>query len=106
MEWRSPFDEALAVSGPPAVFTLDHQGRLGLDEARSRESWCRVGDPGELERCHCLFTDQATGFVQYVLVTSVRLFTEHPRAATQRFSSEEEAMEALAALGPIPVRRS
>ena len=55
MEWRSPFDETMAESGPAAVFTLDHCGRLGVDEARTRETWCRVGGPDVRQVCHCLF---------------------------------------------------
>lgn len=104
IEWRSPFDEALAQSGTPAVFTLDHTGRLGLDEARTRETWCRVGGPDVREACHCLFTDNATGFVQYVFVTSPAFYREHPRATTERFPSYSEAIDALKVLGPLPVR--
>ena len=105
MEWRSEFDRVLAMQGPPAVFTLDHTGRLGVDEARTRESWCRVGEVGGLEPCHCLFTDRATGFVQYVLVTAVALFEAHPRASVVRYESEAAALAALGALGPIPLVR-
>ena len=103
-EWRSPFDEVMATQGPPAVFTLDHTGRLGIDEARTRETWCRVGGPDGREDCHCLFRDRATGFVQYVLVTSVNFYTEHPRADTVRYSSAEEALAALERLGPMPIQ--
>ena len=105
MEWRSPFDETMATEGPPAVFTLDHSGRLGVDEARTRETWCRVGGTDLREPCHCLFTDIETGFVQYVFVTSPAFFRDHPRATTQRFPSAAEALDALRAIGPVPVRR-
>lgn len=105
MEWRSDFDRVLATQGPPAVFTLDHAGRLGVDEARTRESWCRVGEVGGVEACHCLFTDRATGFAQYVLVTAVALFEEHPRALVVRYESAAEALSALDAIGPVPVAR-
>ena len=105
MEWRSPFDRALAELGPPAVFTLDHSGRLGMDEARTRESWCRIGDLGHREACHCLFTDTATGFVQYVFVTAPSLYRDHPRASTARYSTAAEALAAIEALGPVPVVR-
>lgn len=106
MEWRSPFDEAMAESGSPAVFTLDHNGRLGVDEARTRETWCRVGGPDVREACHCLFTDKATGFVQYVFVTSPAFYRDHPRATTERFDSYSDALAALSALGPLPVRKA
>ena len=105
MEWRSPFDRVLAELGPPAVFTLDHSGRLGMDEARTRESWCRVGDVGPREACHCLFTDTATGFVQYVFVTAPTLYRHHPRASTVRYATAAEAFAVLEALGPVPVVR-
>ena len=103
-EWRSPFDEVMAESGPPAVFTMDHGGRLGIDEARTRETWCRVGGPDGREECHCLFRDRATGFVQYVLVTAVNFYEAHPRADTVRYATEEEALSALAKLGPMPIQ--
>jgi len=105
VEWRSPFDRALAEFGPPAVFTLDHAGRLGLDEARTRESWCRIGDLGPREACHCLFTDTATGFVQYVFVTASSLYRRHPRASTARYPTAEDAFAVIDALGPIPLVR-
>jgi hypothetical protein len=105
-EWRSPFDQAMAESGPAAVFTLDHGGRLGIDEARTRETWCRLAGPDGREACHCLFRDRATGFVQYVLVTAVNFYEAHPRADTVRYSSAEEAMSALAQLGPMPIQNA
>ena len=104
MDWRSPFDQVLAEQGPPAIFTVDAWGRLGVDEARTRETWCRVGKSPERSVCHCLFTDRATGWVQYVLVTAEAFCVDHPRADIQRFDSEDAALQALAALGPLPVR--
>ncbi len=105
MDWRSPFDQALAECGPPAVFTVDAWGRLGVDEARTRETWCRVGESPQRSPCHCLFTDQATGWVQYVLVTAEAFCRNHPRADIQRFESEEAALRALDGLGSLPVRK-
>jgi hypothetical protein len=106
MDWRSPFDEEMATNGPPAVFTVDAKGRLGVDEARTRETWCRVGGMPERGECHCLFMDTATGWVQYVLVTSEDLCRDHPRASIEHFESEQQALDALAALGPLPSRSS
>jgi hypothetical protein len=100
--WRSLFDEAMAAHGPPAIFCLDHKGRLGLDEARSRESWSRLGCGGEFEHCHCVFEDRATGWHQYVLATSALLCGGHPRAAVHRFETMEQALAFLSGLGPIP----
>ena len=104
--WRSPFDEVLANAGPPAVFTLDHKGRLGVDEARPRESWTRIGDIGDLVPCHCLFEDRATGWHQYVLVTAEALCTDHPRAKVHRFPSAEAALSTLETMGGVAIRRA
>ena len=106
MDWRSPFDREMAMRGPPAIFTVDAKGRLGVDEARTRETWCRVGVEPERAECHCLFTDRETGWVQYVLVTSEDFCRDHPRALIQRFETEAAAFEALAALGPLPTRKT
>lgn len=102
--WRSLFDEAMAETGPPAVFTLDHKGRLGLDEARSRESWSRLEAGGDFEHCHCVFEDLATGWHQYVLATSALLCEAHPRARVHRFETMEKALAFLDSLGSIPTR--
>ena len=103
--WRSPFDEVLAEDGPAAVFTLDHKGRLGVDEARTRESWTRISSVGEFAHCHCLFEDLATGWHQYVLVTSPELCRDHPRARVHQFPSAEAALDALSAMGEVAIRR-
>ena len=48
IEVQSPFDAAMIEEGPPAVFTIDEDGRLSLDDMRTREHWCRV----DAELCH------------------------------------------------------
>ena len=106
ISWRSNFDEEMASHGPPAVFTLDHRDRLGLDEARTREAWTRVGSGGVHLCCHCLFEDKETGWHQYVLVTSALLCASHPRAIIHRFDDAEAALGALNAMGSVPIRRS
>ena len=105
ISWRSNFDEDMAAHGPPAVFTLDHRDQLGLDVARTREVWTRVGSGGVHSPCHCLFEDKETGWHQYVLVTSALLCTDHPRATIHRFEDAAAALAALAAMGPVPIRR-
>ncbi len=104
------FDAALARRGPPAWFTVDAGGELRLAPNRTRDAWDRL--PPEagsgalpLEWCHCLVGDRATGWVQYVLVTAPGLCREHPRAVIQRFETQRAALEALSALGPVPVER-
>ena len=104
--WRSNFDEFLADHGPPAVFTLDHCDRLGVDEARTREAWTRLGQGGVHKWCHCLFEDKETGWHQYVLVTSDYLCEDHPRAVIHRFDSMEEALDVLSVMGPVPIRET
>ena len=102
--WRSNFDELLAENGPPAIFTLDHRDRLGLDEARTREAWTRLGRGGDHEWCHCLYEDKETGWHQYVLSTSTFLCASHPRAEIHRFASIEDALDRLRELGPVAIR--
>ena len=58
------------------------------------------------EVCHCLYRDRATGFVQYVLVTSPALYADHPRADVRRFPDQASASAALAALGRPPLLRA
>lgn len=101
------FDAALARLGPPAVFTTTADGELRLHTDRSRDAWKRLSGDGKLalEACHCLFRDQATGWVQYVLVTSPVLCAEHPRADIWRYDSQDAALAALARLGPAQVWR-
>ena len=101
ISWRSPFDEALARHGPPAVFTLDHKGRRGIDEARTRESWTRLDHIGDVVHCHCLFEDVATGWHQYVLVTAEALCADHPRAKVHQYPSAEAALAALESMGGV-----
>ncbi len=105
MQMRSRFDELLLAQGPPAVFSIDAKGRMGLDEMRTREHYNRVTSPPRFGHCHCLYRDRVTGFVQYLLVTSPDLCTEHPRADVRRFDDEAAAMQFLAGLGDPPICR-
>ena len=100
---RSEFDAAMLETGPPAVFTVDAKGQLGLDEWRTREHYGRL--KGELLReiCHCLYRDRATGFVQYVVVTSPQLCATHPRQDITRCRDQADALQTLAALGNPPL---
>ena len=100
-----PFDAAMAESGPPAIFTLDADGRLRLDADRSRDAWTRIeGAPAKKDR-DCLFRDTATGWVQYVLVGAPELCAAHPRADIAVYNSVEDALDALARCGQPPVWR-
>jgi hypothetical protein len=106
LEFADRFDEILAREGPAAVFTRTPDNQLKLDVFRTRDAWQRARtESPPLEPCHCLYTDNATRFVQYVLVTSPELCWNEPRAKVERYPSAEAALEALAAIGAPPVRR-
>jgi hypothetical protein len=106
LEFADRFDEILAREGPAAVFTRTPDSQLKLDLFRTRDAWQRARtDTPALEPCHCLYTDRATRFVQYVLVTSPELCWNEPRADVERYASAEKALAALAAIGTPPVRR-
>jgi hypothetical protein len=103
MEMRSAFDMALVEAGPPAVFTIDAKGQLGLDEWRTREHYGRIDGPLSRALCHCLYRDRATGFVQYVLVSSPQLCAVHPRQDISRYPDQQTALEVLQGLGNPPL---
>ena len=103
IELRSTFDEAMLLTGPPAVFTIDSKGCLGLDEWRTREHYGRIEAVPAREVCHCLYRDRATGFVQYVLLTSAELCAEHPRQDITRYPDQGTALSRLAELGDPPI---
>lgn len=104
-DFGSDFDRRLAQVGPAAHFTQDADGELRLADDRTREAHERVAEPHPSQWCHCLYRDRATGFVQYLLVTSPALCADHPRADIARYPSQAEALAALAACGVPPVVR-
>ncbi|RME25364.1 MAG: hypothetical protein D6798_09170 [Deltaproteobacteria bacterium] len=106
------FDEAQARAGLPALFVVNARGELRLASDKTRDAWQRLPRDAEgwaicppREVCHCLLRDRATGWVQYVLATAWELVADHPRADVRRYPSQQEALDALAALGPVPVAR-
>lgn len=103
--FRDPFDQILAAQGPPALFTVDAEGELRLDPFRTRDGWSRISldDVPAHDVCHCLFRDRATGYVQYILVTSPALYADHPRADVRRFDSQRQALDALEGMGQPPI---
>ena len=104
-DFGSELDRRLAHSGFACVFTCDGDGELRLADDRSREVHARVAPPHAVGWCHCLFRDRATGYVQYLLVTSPDLCETHPRADIARFATQLEALQVLDALGPVPIHR-
>jgi len=108
MKWGdfgSSFDRRLAESGPGALFTLDADGELRLADDRTREAHalCAPEASPEPGWRHCLYRDRATGWVQYILVTSPALCASHPRSDIARFDDQETAFAELARLGRPPL---
>lgn len=99
------FDEALARSGPAAVFLLDQEGRLRFDADWTRDAWGREPGPHEHGWVWRLLRDRGTGFVTLVLVTSPTLIQAHPRADIRSYADEAEARAARAAFGRPPLTR-
>ena len=97
------FDAALAEAGVPALFTVDHHGRLRLDADRSRDALARLPGVPAGEPALYLMRDRATGWVQLVLASAPGMVEGHPRADATRYPDARSALAALAALGPLPV---
>jgi len=103
VDYCSPFDEAIAASGPPAVFLRDHEGGWRFQATWSRDLWGRAPGPHEHVPTFVLARDRASGFVQLVMVTSPTLLVEHPRLDLRSFDNLADAEEALAAIGAPPI---
>ncbi len=102
-DFGSEFDRTLAHHGPGVLFTQDADGELRLADDRTREAHALVAEPHTRSWCHCLYRDRATGFVQYLLVTSPELCRVHPRADIARFATQIAALDVLESLGVPPV---
>ena len=105
LDFSDAFDRAVALSGPPALFTLDAEGTLRLDADRTRDGWGRSGEDLARDVGHWLLRDRATGWVQYALATGSALVEDHPGAAAARFPTQDVALAALRALGRPPLWR-
>lgn len=99
MEFCSPFDEALARTGPAAVFLPDRDGLLRFEPDRTRDCWERTPGPHEAGWTWLLLRDRGTGFVNLLLVTSPTLIPSHPRADVRRYEDVGAAQAALSAFG-------
>lgn len=108
----SPFDEALAARGTPAVFLYDPEGRLRLDSEWTRDAYAR-GATADHDLpwgwLWVLARDRDSGYVQLVLVTSPALAHAHPigggRLDLRTFETRDEALNVLRGLGRPPIRR-
>ena len=87
----SPFDDALAHSGPAAVFLLDPEGALRFQPNWTRDAWSRSGGPHEHGWRWVLLRDQGSGFVLLALATSPTLLDSHPRFDVRQFVNREDA---------------
>jgi hypothetical protein len=90
------FDENLATNGPPALFTINHEGFLSFDLLRTRSLWVLNEPPYDLKDCHCMLIDKKTGWPQYALITSANLTKKHPSFELTPFPSQENAINAVA----------
>ena len=102
--FSSSYEAAVYAEGVPALFTVNARGELRLDVVRSNDAWGRL-HPVVPQRApaHCLLRDHATGWVQYVLTSSVDLVTDHPRMDLAVYESQASALEVLRGLGTVPV---
>ena len=101
----SPFDQHLAMNGPPAVFLVDAGGELRFDADWTRDAWERAAAPVEEHRwAWTLLRDRATGFVWLGLFTSPSLVpSAHPRIDARVYADRISAEAARDALGRPPI---
>ncbi len=97
------FDAQLAETGPPGLFTMNHDGELQFDLFRTRD-WRRrfwsEEDKGSntLEFCHCVCIDATTQWPMYVLITSAQLVQSDERTTTERLKDYASAQRRLSEL--------
>ena len=93
MDFVDTFDQKMAEEGPPAVFTLNHEGELELDVVRSRD-FCRQ-NPGPYKKgwVHCVLIDKSTGWAQYALLSSPDISINHERASIIKFETFEQSIQ-------------
>ena len=90
------FDEELAKSGLPAMFSINHEGFLSFDLLRTRSLWVLNEGPYDLKNCHCMLVDNETGWPQYALITSPGLTRQHPSFELISFATQDAALKAVA----------
>ncbi len=103
MRFCSPYDEELALHGPPSIFLRTPDGLWRVQPDLARDGCARLKRVPERSEGHGLMQDKATRFVTRVYTTSRALFEDHPRVLLSWYPSEEEADAALAELGCPPL---
>ena len=95
MEFIDPFDQALAETGIPGIFTFNHEMVLQFDLIRTRDF--RRQNPGPYQRTwvHCVLVDRETSWPQYVLATAPELVRIHERAEIFIYETSAEALLAV-----------
>lgn len=91
-DFASGWDSALAAEGPPAIFTLDREGRLRVDPERTREVLLLGPLTGPREAAHYVLTDTVTGVRMYLFVSHPQLAERQPRGTAERFPDGASAV--------------
>lgn len=104
MQFCSPFDEALARTGPGAAFLFDPEGMLRFDANWTRTAWTSPG-ADSVGWTWVLVRDRGSGSVALVLLTDGALLATHPRGDVRRFADLDAALAARDAYGRPPVCR-
>lgn len=100
--FASEWDEALARTGPPAIFTLDPEGKLRVDPERTREIYLQ--QPAMLGRIagHYVLTDRATGLRLYLFVTHAALAERQPRGEVVAYPDAASALRQTVEQWAVP----
>lgn len=95
--FATAWDQALAASGPAAIFTLDPKGLLRADAERTREIGLTDGALPNEGPSHYVVTDRATGVHMYLYVTHPHLAEHQPHADARRVPDAAAAIEVVRA---------
>lgn len=93
--FASPWDAALAASGPATIFTLDPKGLLRADAERTREVGLEHGALPNEGAHHYVVTDRATAVKMYLYVTHPLLAERQLRGDAQRVGELAEAVRVV-----------